>query len=306
MTATHIYITILLLLSIASSLASFGDSSSPFLQQQATNIAIKKQNANEKYPSCDFASAYSNILVVAAHPDDIETIAGGTVAYLVACGKNVNYLISTNGDKGWGKDYSMTSEELAGIRYQEQLDAAEFIGVKNVSMLMQEDCRLEGIDMIELKKNFTIAVRNFKPDLLLTFSPEIDYATYRFGLMHSDHQTTGNVAMNTLWPSARDYLSFYDLYEEGIMPWICPEVWLFQFSAPKSFNLQTVVVDIEGEAFDKKYEALLRHKSQYTDPVMVKESLKRIGNYVATSNNIWGESLSDKTLAEAFTKINIL
>ncbi len=207
---------------------------------ESTTIAVKKTHVDDKYPSCDTVSAYNNILIVAAHPDDIETIAGGTVAYLINCGKSVSYLISTNGDKGWSKDYSMTSEELAVIRAKEQLEAAAFLGVHNVSMLMQEDDRLEGSDLIDLKRNFTRVVRNLKPDLLLTFSPEIDYATYRFGLMHSDHQITGLVSMNTLWPSARDYLAFIDLYDEGIMPWVCPEVWLFQFSAPKTMNLQVL------------------------------------------------------------------
>ena len=65
-------------------------------------------------------------------------------------------------------------------------------------------------------------------------------------------------------------------------------------------------MDISGEAFDKKYEALLHHKSQYTDPQKVRDSLKRIGNYVAASNNIFGEDFTENSLAEAFTKINIL
>ena len=40
------------------------------------------------------------VLVVAAHPDDIEFGAAGTVARWVAEGATVRYLLVTRGDKG--------------------------------------------------------------------------------------------------------------------------------------------------------------------------------------------------------------
>jgi LmbE family N-acetylglucosaminyl deacetylase len=55
-------------------------------------------------------------MVVVAHPDDIETVAGGTVAFMVGGNISVVYIITTNGDKGWSKNYSMTSPKLAQIR----------------------------------------------------------------------------------------------------------------------------------------------------------------------------------------------
>ena len=58
-------------------------------------------------------------------------------------------------------------------------------------------------------------IREYQPDLVLSFSPETDYSTYQFGLMHEDHKLTGQATMNTLWPSARDYLNYYELYEQG-------------------------------------------------------------------------------------------
>eukprot|EP01031_Cornospumella_fuschlensis_P046602 gene46602-57065_t len=174
--------------------------------------------------SCEDLDIYSSILVIAAHPDDIETIAGGTVSWFTQCHKTVQYLITTNGDKGWGKDTAMTSETLGPIREQEQLNAASMLGVENVSFLRQPDGRLDGVSMIDLKLNITKVIRTFKPDLVLTFSPETDYLTYQFGLMHEDHKLTGRVTMNALWPSARDYLNYYDeLYMQGILPWICSE-----------------------------------------------------------------------------------
>lgn len=254
---------------------------------------------------CEAIFKYKRVLVTAAHPDDIETIAGATVAQFVECGSSVSYVITTNGDKGWGKDTSMTSSELASIRMNEQLEAAKWLGVQNVTFLQQEDGRLDGVDPILLKYNLTKWIRTYQPDLVLTFSPEIDYATYRFGLMHEDHKITGMSTMNTLWPSARDYLNFIELYESGILPWICPEAWLFSFSAPlaNAQSIDTVVLQITEELFDKKYQALLQHKSQYSDPEGVKTSLINIGKYVASSNI---PDAAKSSMAEAFQRIHFL
>src|SRR2546428_12457917 len=51
------------------------------------------------------------VLVVTAHPDDSEFGAGGTVAKLVREGKEVTYLIVTDGSKG-SSDRTMTRERL--------------------------------------------------------------------------------------------------------------------------------------------------------------------------------------------------
>lgn len=260
-------------------------------------------NLSSSSDQCSPLAEYNNILVVAAHPDDIETIAGGTVSLFVSCGKTVNYVITTNGDKGWGKDTTMTSAELAGIREQEQLNAAAVSGISNVTFLRLEDGRLDGVDPIALKRKLTTCVRTNKPDLVLTFSPETDYNTFKFGLMHEDHKLTGLSTMNTLWPSARDYLNFYELYEQGILPWVCAEAWLFSFSRPVNPQSEMMVVNITGQHFENKFRALLEHKSQYNDAQEVKRSLLKIGQYVA-ENNL--NRPIKRTLAEAFVRVRFL
>ena len=66
---------------------------------------------NSEIDLCKYLSSKSirKVLVTAAHPDDIETIAGGTIAAMsLNCSIEVFYLLTTNGDKGWGKDDNMT------------------------------------------------------------------------------------------------------------------------------------------------------------------------------------------------------
>jgi LmbE family N-acetylglucosaminyl deacetylase len=71
------------------------------------------------------------VMVVTAHPDDPEFLAGGTIAKLAREGREITYVIVTNGNKGSG-DRTITSERLAPIREQEQRGAARVLGVERV------------------------------------------------------------------------------------------------------------------------------------------------------------------------------
>jgi LmbE family N-acetylglucosaminyl deacetylase len=76
-------------------------------------------------------------MVVTAHPDDPEFLAGGTVARLAREGREVTYVIVTNGNKG-SSDRAITSQHLVPIRQEEQLRAARVLGVERVEFLGYE------------------------------------------------------------------------------------------------------------------------------------------------------------------------
>ena len=65
------------------------------------------------------------ILAIHAHPDDIEILAGGTMALLAARGHELTFVTMTPGDCG-SVEYS--PEETARIRRQEAANAAKQIG----------------------------------------------------------------------------------------------------------------------------------------------------------------------------------
>lgn len=238
----------------------------------------------------------SRALVVFAHPDDAETVCGGMIATLVNYGVSVAYLVVTNGDKGWSKNYNMTSEKLAGIRRQEQLNAAAVLNVSEVWFLDQEDGRTEGLDPVELKLNITIAIRTWRPDVLLTFDSLSDLTSYRFDVVHRDHQTVGRVAMDAVYPAARDYLSFSELWPQ-YQTWDTPQVWLFSFQqVAAGFG---ILLDISG-VFEKKVAAMLEHRSQYDTAADVRTSFMQLGTAVSARNN------GDPSVpAEAYTVVVI-
>ena len=69
------------------------------------------------------------ILVIAAHPDDVDFGAAGTIATWTDAGLDVSYCIVTDGDAG-GSDLSVPRAEMVTLRQAEQTAAAKQVGVR--------------------------------------------------------------------------------------------------------------------------------------------------------------------------------
>ncbi|MEO1286918.1 MAG: PIG-L family deacetylase, partial [Chloroflexota bacterium] len=78
------------------------------------------------------------VVVIVAHHDDIEFGCSGTVARWVEEGATVTYVIITDGGSG-SNEPGIIREELAERRIQEQLKAAEAVGVHDVRFLGYPD-----------------------------------------------------------------------------------------------------------------------------------------------------------------------
>jgi LmbE family N-acetylglucosaminyl deacetylase len=191
------------------------------------------------------------VMVVTAHPDDSEFGAGGTVAKMVKEGREVTYVIVTNGNKG-SSDRSMTPERLARIREEEQRNAARTLGVERVEFLGYADGEVE--DTRDLRRDVSRMIRKWRPDLVICQSP---HRTYLLGASHRDHRIVGGVTLDCVYPLARDHMAFPEL-----MPTFEPhkvrEVYVMQWQDPQ------VVVDV-SDTMDLKLRALACHASQFKD-----------------------------------------
>lgn len=223
------------------------------------------------------------VMVVTAHPDDSEFSAAGTIAKWVAEGKEVYYLICTNGDKG-SSDPDMTSERLAVIREREQRCAAAVLGVKDVVFLGYPDGGLE--DTPEFRGKIVRYIRTWHPHTIITSDP------YRKYLWHRDHRTVGRVALDAVFPYARDRLSYPEHEKEGLQPHKVREVYISGSEEPNTF------MDI-AETFHKKVEALRCHRSQLSERFLegLEERLKERAANLGKPAGI--------ALAEAFYKIEV-
>ena len=98
--------------------------------------------------------------MIAPHADDAEFGISGTVAKWTRAGKQVVYVICSNGKKGTS-DPEITPDRLLEIRRQEQLDAAKILGVREVVFLGYPDQGIE--DTSEFRKNLVRQIRTFSP-----------------------------------------------------------------------------------------------------------------------------------------------
>jgi len=225
----------------------------------------------------------AQIMVVTPHPDDAEFGVAGSVALWTRQGREVVYIVCTNGDKGTS-DRNMAPEALVQTREQEQLAAARVLGVREVIFLRYPDQTLE--DTPEFRKEIVRLIRMYQPETVVTADP------YRRYLWHRDHRITGRVTLDAIFPYARDHLAYPDLLEQGLEPHKVKEVLLWGTEDP---NYRS---DITA-SFDIKLTALRCHRSQVGhNPVAEMEKwLQKRAKDMAEGENY--------ELAEAFHRIEV-
>lgn len=228
-------------------------------------------------------SRLAQVMVVTPHPDDAEYGAAGTVARWINDGKEVVYVVCTNGDKGI-TDANMDPKEVARIREEEQMAAANALGVREVIFLRHPDQGLE--DTPEFRKELVRLIRMYRPETLITADP------YRRYVWHRDHRITGQVALDAVFPYARDALSYPDLIEEGLYPHKVKEIL---FWASEDVNYRSDIT----KTFPMKLAALRCHKSQvgHIPPEELEKRLRQRHKKMAE-----GEG---SQLAEAFHRVEI-
>lgn len=211
------------------------------------------------------ADAYvERVLVVVAHPDDAEFWVGGTVADWAAQGTQVAYVVLTDGDAG-GFDPEVPRAEIPQIRRAEQRNAAAILGVKDVQFLGMAEGSLTHPDP-RLHTELVRAIRRVRPQRILTWSPEWNWA--RFRSCHPDHLATGTAALRAVYPDAGNRFALPMLLEEGHEPWTVPELWLF--NSPNANHHVEV-----GHRLDQKVSAVAAHASQVAHPEKLVPSIRQ-------------------------------
>jgi LmbE family N-acetylglucosaminyl deacetylase len=127
-------------------------------------------------------------------------------------------------------------------------------------------------------------IRRFRPDLVICQNPN---RTSNLGASHRDHRTTGGVAIDCVYPLARDHMAFPELMPE-FEPHKVREVYVMQWEDPD------VVVDI-SDTIDLKLKALACHVSQIADFAAVERRVRERSAFLGKSKGY--------AYAEAFAHI---
>jgi LmbE family N-acetylglucosaminyl deacetylase len=196
-------------------------------------------------------ASVERVLVVTAHPDDLDFGAGATIAKWTAAGIAVSYCILTDGDAG-GFDEAVPRSEIPGIRRAEQTAAGRELGVTDITFLGYPDGRLTA--SYDVRRDISRVIRQVRPQRVLCQSPERNWL--RIGASHPDHLAAGEAALCAVYPDARNPFAHPELYrDEGLAAYAVPEVWIMGHPQSDTF------VDVT-DTFERKVEALRRHESQ--------------------------------------------
>ena len=229
------------------------------------------------------------VLVVTAHPDDVDFGAAGTLAGWVAEGVEVTYCIVTDGDAG-GFDPAVPRSQIPSIRRGEQVAAGAVIGVHDVRFLGYRDGELTVTH--DLRRDISRVIRQVRPQRMLIQSPERNWR--RLPASHPDHMAAGEAAIFAIYPDARNPFAHPVLLnDEGLEAWTVHDVWVFGTPTPDTF------VDIT-DSFDAKIAALRAHESQTAHMDDLEDRIRGWGVMMAEMGG-----LPEGRLAESFMRVEV-
>lgn len=196
-------------------------------------------------------SEIRSVLVVVAHCDDAEWMFGGLVAKLTSVGARVSYVVVTDGASG-GVDLSITDEELAATRADEQRAAANVLGVSRVTFLGYHNDELQV--SVCLKRDIVREIRRARPDLVLTWLP-YRHPEAPIDWLHGDHLAVAEATLQGVYPEALMPRIHPDLESEGLTPHTVREVWYPAMSDADCY------IDV-SDVVETKMDAIWCHGSQ--------------------------------------------
>lgn len=194
------------------------------------------------------------VLCFAAHPDDIDFGAAGTIAGWTAAGIAVEYCIMTDGDAGGFSD-----EHRPGIverRRNEQRAAAQLVGVEKIHFLGERDGYLEPTD--GLIGRIVELIRTVRPQIVLSMHPERNWE--RIQKSHPDHLACGEAVTRAIYPAVENPYAYPELAAKGVEAYRLP--WLWFYGGPT--QLENHFVDVTDHV-EEKVRAIRFHASQHPD-----------------------------------------
>ncbi|MBA2456705.1 MAG: PIG-L family deacetylase [Nocardioidaceae bacterium] len=234
-------------------------------------------------------SEVERVVVVTAHPDDVDFGVAGTVSTWTSAGIEVTYCICTDGQAG-GFDDELHRDRIPDIRRAEQRTAAAEAGVDDVRFLGYVDGELQAAAL--LVRDISRVIRDVRPQRVITHSPERDWQY--LGRSHPDHLAAGEATVRAVYPAARNPYAFPELRHDRLQAWTVHDLWLL--GHPTSSH----AVDVT-DTFELKLAAILAHESQHPDPALIEPRMRGF-----LGANAQRHGLPEGRLAEAFFVVRIL
>ncbi len=207
------------------------------------------------------------IMVITAHPDDIEVHGGGTVTQLVSAGKQVTCVLCSSGNRGTG-DPEITMEELAKLREEEQVAASAILGVRDVRFLRYDDGDLSFV-VPDLRDKLVRLIREVRPQSIVTHDPYPGDGGQDSCSIYPDHTAVGLAAFQSAYVCAPGPLFYPEHLKEGLKPHKPHIMYLIMSSHPNFF------IDVSS-VWETKLRALHHHRTQGRHTLENDQEMERI------------------------------
>ena len=182
------------------------------------------------------------VLVIGAHPDDIEIAAGASIAKLHDAGFQIHALVLSHGERGGDADSRISEAEIG----------AQFLELDGVQVMDFHDTQMQS-QTFEIVNAIERNIREFEPDMIFTHSKHD---------LHQDHQTVHESTMR----AARDRRTTILCYES---PSVTEEF------VPSYYIDVCGYVDVKIEAIHKHWD---QHRKPYMNPDLIRSKLNFRGN----------------------------
>lgn len=188
-----------------------------------------------------------SVIAIAAHPDDIELMMAGTLLLLKNAGYEIHYINLSGGDCG---SLEYAAADIKKIRLAEAKNAAQVLGAHFHPPFCND---LEILYDVKKLKRLTSVIREVKPNIVLTHSPE-DYM--------EDHINTCRLAVTASF--ARGMRNFESEPVRPIDTYDCTIYHALPHTLRDNFRRRIIPGAYVNTSTvqETKLEALRSHKSQ--------------------------------------------
>lgn len=200
----------------------------------------------ERLPDDDF----TRVLCVVAHPDDMEYGASAAVHHWTSRGVEVAYLLLTSGEAGMQSPPNI----VGPLRAREQRDACAAVGVDQLTILDHPDGML--MPTLELRRDIARVIRQFKPDVVVTGSWDIEAP---WGLNQADHRAAGLATLDACRDADNTWVFPELADDEGLAKW-GPTWLLVTGSARPTHGVEATEEDVAAAV-----ASLEAHKAYFAD-----------------------------------------
>jgi LmbE family N-acetylglucosaminyl deacetylase len=195
------------------------------------------------------------ILLISAHPDDMEIGMGGTAAKLAQAGHSMMSVVITDGRRSPDPD-AIGQTAMAKLRKEEGENASRKLGINETEFFCLESISSEE-SVQEATERLAQVIERFQPDEVYTLHPELD--------RHSSHRAAGKITAQALEQSNGNAVVWaYEVW--GLFPhWDrledISEQLETKLAAIKEHRSQVAAID-----YDEGIAGLNRWRGVFADP----------------------------------------